>query len=74
MRALLYINGKKVRFWGEGGWYPGGEFALLRVSIGEAVGGLPTDTYTILSILCLYFNLAFGFELLKDLPNAGKEM
>jgi hypothetical protein len=74
MRALLYINGKKVRFWGEGGWYPGGEFALLRVSIGEAVGELPTDTYTILSILYLYFNLAFGFELLKDLPNAGKEM
>ena len=62
MSITLYLNGKKVKFWGELGWFGGNPSCLFNLTILEHCDD---DYYTLLSIQVIKLVLAFGFEQLE---------
>jgi hypothetical protein len=60
MKALLYINGKKIKFWVNLGWFRGEPFALFSITL-LAIEKYETVTVDILRMQVAYLMFAFGF-------------
>ena len=60
MRINLYVNGDRIRFWLNTGWYRGNEFALLNLQLFEFSG---SDMITIFGIQITKMSFCFGVYL-----------
>lgn len=63
MDLLLYINGKKARFWINAGWFRGDDFCLLAIKFFERFSD--NDGWTIFSIQITHLIFSFGSEELE---------
>jgi hypothetical protein len=59
----LYVSGKKVKFWINFGWYPGGnDWSLVQISVIENL----SDTGVLLfGIKVIYFVIHFGVDYIE---------
>lgn len=62
MSMILYLNGKKVRFWVNFGWYSGELFYLLQVQIMEIY---EKSSITLFSIQVIKLSFGIGFDLME---------
>ena len=61
MRVLLTINGKRVSFWLNVGWYRGEPFALFSVNVFEE---FVKSSWTIFGVQVLKLMFCIGFDLI----------